>query len=414
MQFPNVIAQTHLLQQLQQMEANNRLSHAILLVGKEGCGALPIAVNFAQNLVSRALPSRTVAAGSAPAVADLFGGLTALPSSDASDTTSTQAEPLTIDGAAAVLQHPDLHFSYPVVPKKAGDAPLATDYIKEWREFFKLNPYGNVFDWLQFINAENRQGNITADECNEITRKLSMKAFKATCKVLVMWMPEFLGKEGNKLLKLIEEPPPDTLFLLVAENEEQVLPTIVSRCQVIRVLPLSDADVETALVQRCQLTPQAASQIALVCEGNYREALQLMQHNEEDWNSLLRDWLNAALLKGPQAFKRFDMQTKIVAQLAELGREKQKQLLRYFLQLIEQCLRLRLMGEQSVALPEAEKAFALRLNKMSGLSTQRAIATELEQAIYYIERNANPKMLFQALTLKLRSIVLDKTILLTA
>ncbi|TAD85821.1 MAG: hypothetical protein EAY75_10255 [Bacteroidetes bacterium] len=108
------------------------------------------------------------------------------------------------------------------------------------------------------------------------------------------------------------------------------------------------------------------------------------------------------------------MQNKVVGLLAELGREKQKQLLRYFLQLIEQSLRLRLLGEQTVALPEAEKEFALRLNKMSGLSTQRAIATELDQAIYYIERNANPKMLFQALTLKLRSIVLDKSILLTS
>ncbi|TAD82454.1 MAG: hypothetical protein EAY75_16435, partial [Bacteroidetes bacterium] len=231
--FPDVIGQQQIQQQLKNLVDHNRLSHAMLFIGKEGSGALPIAVNFAQNLVSRALPSHRPPATSAPAVADLFGGFTALPADDPNPT----ASPATtgIDSAAAVLQHPDLHFAYPVIPKKSGDVPLSTDYIKEWREFYKLNPYGNSFDWLQFINAENKQGNITADECNDITRKLSMKAFKATCKVLVMWMPEFLGKEGNKLLKLIEEPPPDTLFLLVAENEEQILPTIISRCQVIRV-----------------------------------------------------------------------------------------------------------------------------------------------------------------------------------
>jgi DNA polymerase-3 subunit delta' len=156
-------------------------------------------------------------------VEDLFGGFTAIPQEP------PENDQPVFDPAAEQLLHPDLHFSYPVVPKKSGDKPIATDYVKEWREFYKLMPYGNVFDWLQFINAENKQGNITSEECNDIIRKLSLKAFQAPCKVLVMWMPEYLGKEGNKLLKLIEEPPPDTVFLLVAENEDQLLPTIVSR-----------------------------------------------------------------------------------------------------------------------------------------------------------------------------------------
>ncbi len=402
--FNNVIGQEAIKQQLLDLEASNRLSHAILFLGKEGSGTLALAIGFAQYLITS--PAAAQPAGEM--VADLFGGFTALPPAQ------EPAEKTAIDSMAQDLIHPDLHFSYPVIPKKSGDKPVATEYIKEWREFYKMMPYGNVFDWLQFINAENKQGNITAEECNDIIRKLSLKAFQAPYKILVMWMPEYLGKEGNKLLKLIEEPPPDTLFLLVAENEDQVLPTIVSRCQLIRVPPLEEADIEKELISRSNLPQEQARQVALVCEGNYREALQLVQDNNEDWNSLLKDWLNASLFKGATAHKRFEMQNKIVAQLAELGREKQKQLLRYFLQLLEQSIRLRLIGEEHLNLPPAEKEFALKLNRMSGISTQKAMTDELERSIYYIERNAHAKMLFHALTLKLRSIVLDKTVLLAS
>jgi DNA polymerase-3 subunit delta' len=397
--FPQVIGQEALQQQLADMKSKNRLSHAILFLGKEGSGALPLAVNFAQQLVSAQRP--------APVVEDLFGGFSAIPQEP------PETPPASIDPNAEQLVHPDLHFSYPVVPRKAGDKPVATDYIREWREFFKMMPYGNVFDWLQFITKENKQGNITAEECNDIIRKLSLKAFQAPCKVLVMWMPEYLGNEGNKLLKLIEEPPPDTVFLLVAENEDRLLPTIVSRCQVIRVLPLAAEKIEAALVSKSGVAPEQARQVALVADGNYREALQLLQHNQEDWDSLLKDWLNAALMKGATEFQRFSLQAKIVDQLAALGREKQKQLLRYFLELLGLSVRIRVLGAENLNLPVNEKEFAIKLNKISGISTQQAMSRELENAIYFVERNANAKMLFHALTLKLRSIVLDKSVIIS-
>ncbi len=405
--FPDVIGQHETQQHLLDLVAHNRLSHALLLVGKEGSGLLPLAMNFGQYVVS--MPAEKASA--APA-ADLFGGGTDLFGAPVAPA-SPEPHPGGIDPLAAQLQHPDLHFSYPVLPKKTGDKPVSTDYISEFREFYKLMPYGSGFDWLQFINAENRQGNITAEECNDIIRKLSLKTFKARYKVLVMWLPEYLGNEGNKLLKLIEEPPVDTLFILATENESQLLGTIVSRCQVIRVPPLTGEDIEQALISRCGADPDTARQLALVCEGNYHEAQQLLQHNEDDLNGLLRDWLNASLLKGPKAHERFDLQNKFVTAASQLGRERQKQLLRYFIQLIEQSIRLRLIGEDKLHLPPAEKDFALRLNKFSGLGQQKALADELEKAIYYIERNANAKMLFQALTLKIRAIVMEKTIFLT-
>ena len=307
---------------------------------------------------------------------------------------------------AAQLIHPDLHFSYPVVTKKPGDKPTSADYLSEWREFIKLYPYGNVYDWLQFIGAENRQGNITAEECNDIIRKLNLKSFESAYKVLVMWMPEYLGKEGNKLLKLIEEPPANTLFILVAENEEQILPTILSRCQLVRVPALEQDVIAGALVARAQVEPARASQIAAIADGNYREALQLMQHAEEDWQSLLREWLNATLRNGPVA------QIKFTEEISKLGREKQKQFLKYFVHLIEQSIRIRIMGPERVQMADHEKDFAQRINKIASVSQQEAMANALDKAAYYVERNANPKMLFQALTIRLYHIIQHKTLIL--
>ncbi|MCP9032883.1 hypothetical protein NKJ21_27570, partial [Klebsiella sp. SWET4] len=208
MQFKDVIGLQDVKQHLTEMVRQNRLSHALLFLGKEGNGALPLALAFAQYVVSQPQAS--------PVVEDLFGEFTAL------ETVPSFIHPNEIQSQksfqrAEQLIHPDLHFSYPVIPKKSGDKPVSTDYINDWREFIKLMPYGNVYDWLQFIGAENKQGNITAEECNDIMRKLSLKSFESEYKVLVLWMPEYLGKEGNKLLKLIEEPPPNTLFILVAE-----------------------------------------------------------------------------------------------------------------------------------------------------------------------------------------------------
>lgn len=397
MLFKEVIGQGATKQHLAEMVEQNRLSHALLFLGKEGSGALPIALAFAQYVVSLPKPS--------PVVEDLFGGMTALepalsfihPDEIASQPAFQRAEQLI---------HPDLHFSFPVIPKKPGDKPTSADYIAEWREFIKSYPYGNVYDWLQFIGAENKQGNITAEECNDIIRQLSLKSFESEYKVLLLWMPEYLGKEGNKLLKLIEEPPPNTLFILVAENDGQILPTILSRCQLVKISSLENSEVEQALITKAKANPETARQVAGICGGNYREALQLLQHADEDWQSLLREWLNATLKGGPVA------QVKFVEELSKLGREKQKQFLRYFNHLLEQSIRIKVLGADRLIIGDKEKDFAQRLNKIASVSQQQAIIEELDKASYYIERNANAKMLFQALTIKLYHIIQDKTLIL--
>lgn len=397
MLFSEVIGHAATKQHLAEMVEQNRLSHALIFLAKEGSGGLPLALAFAQYVVS--LPP------DAPVVEDLFGGMTALAPTPAYIHPDQIAEQPAFQRAHQLL-HPDLHFTFPVIPKKPGDKPVSADYIEEWRSFLQTYPYGNVYDWLQSIGAENKQGNITSDECNQINRQLSLKSFESKYKVLLLWMPEYLGKEGNKLLKLIEEPPPNTLFILVAENEELILPTILSRCQLVRVPALEDEDIEQALITRSKATPEVAKQITAICEGNYREALHLLQHADEDWNSLLREWLNAMLKNGPAA------QVKFVEEISKLGREKQKQFLRYFNHLLEQSIRIRVLGEENIKQGETEKDFAKRLNKIVSVSQQEAIIEELDKASYYIERNANAKMLFHALTIKLYHIIQNKTLIL--
>jgi DNA polymerase-3 subunit delta' len=392
-----VIGQEKLQQQLVEMVQHQRLSHAILMIGPEGSGALPLAIAFAQYIVS--IPRET------EAVEDLFGAPAekniskAIPGPD-------EIEQLASYQRASSLMHPDLHFSFPSITEKPGQKNLSSNHIEAWREFINGYPYGNVFDWLQFIKADNKQGNISADECNEIIKKLSFKSFESNYKVLVMWMPEYLGKEGNKLLKLIEEPPANTIFILVAGSEENILPTILSRCQLIRVPRLSSESIEKALIERAKIAPEKAAQVSLMADGNYREALHLLQHSDADFLAQIREWLNAILKNGPVA------QAKWVEETSKMGREPQKQFLKYFNHLLEQSIRLKVLGKDLHLDPDL-KDFALRINKIAGVGQLEAMIQELDKAVYYIERNANPKMLFMALGIKFYHIIQNKTLILT-
>ncbi len=403
MQFENIIGQKDTKEHLVQMVQHNRLSHALLFLGKEGSGALSLAMAFAQYIVCEKVNGKNTAA----AEPSLFGDEAAplkpnSPSGDGGDSCGVCAA----CNKAAQLIHPDIHFSYPVIPKKSGDKPVSTDYIKEWREFVAIQPYGNVFDWLQFIGAENKQGNITAEECNDINRKISLKSFESEYKILIIWMPEYLTKNGNKLLKLIEEPPPNTLFVLVAESEEQILPTILSRTQLVKIPLLSNNEVEVALELRAGVKIDKARQIAIMSEGNYREALHLLQHEEDDWQATLREWLNLV------AKKNLAGQVKWIDDMSKQGREKQKQFIKYFTHLLEMAIRLRIMGNNNQVEPSNETDFAMRLNKLCGIGQQEAIIEELDKASYYIERNANGKMLFHALSIKLHHIISNNSLIL--
>jgi DNA polymerase-3 subunit delta' len=404
MQFTDIPGQQPVKDQLVSLVLQNRLSHALLFLGKEGSGALRLALAFAQYIVCASSKS------SVAKDASLFEEVSS-PSIAKAAYDSCGVCPACIK--ANKLIHPDIHFSFPVITKRPGEVPVSADYITKWREFVVEHPYGNVYDWLQFISAENKQGNITAKECEDIAHKLSLKSFESQFKILVMWMPEFLGKEGNKLLKLIEEPPPDTLFIFVAEDEESILPTILSRTQLVKIPYLSSNEIEEALITNEEIDEDRATRIARICSGNYREALQMLQHSEEDWQAKAREWLNAVVRNGPIA------QVKWIDEISKLGREKQKQFLRYFIHLLQQAVKLRVYENASIPgnlltnyIDEKDIDFASRFNKLCGLEAQEAIITELDKATYYIERNAHPKMLFHALTIRLYHIIKDNSVIL--
>jgi len=409
MQFNQVIADNQTKNRLKELVQKNRLSHALLFMGREGSGALPLAIAFAQYVLcekGNAKPDKSTVS--------LFG-------EEETEQAATWLEDSCGQCSSCIkasqLIHPDLHFSYPALKRDSNHKQvLSTDYITEWRQFIQQYPYNNVADWIDFLkdnsklkidSPANKQGNITVFECDDISHKLSLKSFESDYKILIMWMPEFLGKEGNKLLKLIEEPPPDTLFIFVAEDENAILPTILSRTELIKVPSLSNVEVEGALIKNHQLAAEKAAEIAAVAEGNFREALQLLQAPEEDLQAQIREWLNIILKSNVASHLKW------LDEINKLGREKQKQFLKYFIHLLEQGIRAAYLDEENIGMiPENQRDFAFRINKICGTDAQEAIVKELDNAVYYIERNAHAKMLFHALTIRFFHIIKDNSLLL--
>ena len=408
MQFKDIIGQHEIKKKLTQLYQQNRLSHALLFLGKEGNGSLSLARAFTQYIVCEKVNGKSSSLENGPS---LFGEEQPIQQ----DTENDSCGICTACQKASKLVHPDIHYSYPAVTKKSGDKLLSSDYAVEWRSFLANQPYGNTYDWLQFINAENKQGNISAHECNDINRKLSLKSFESEYKFLIMWMPEYLQNEGNKLLKLVEEPPPNTIFIFVAENESLILPTILSRTQLIKIPLLQNNDIEEALQSKEKTDPVVAHQISSMSEGNYREALQQLQHADDNWEVLLRDWLNTIIKTGPAA------QVKWIEEVSKLGREKQKQFLKYFMHLLEYAIRIRTLGavnpNETNDYSEGQQTsidFSSRFNKLCDISQQEAIIKELDTATYHIERNANAKILFHALTIRLYHIISNKSVILVS
>ncbi len=301
--------------------------------------------------------------------------------------------------------HPDIHYSYPTITRTGIEKPVCTDFIEEWRNFNQENPFGNVYDWLQTLDAENKQGNITAHECEDIIHKLNLKSFESGYKILIQWMPEYLGNAGNKLLKLIEEPPAQTLFILVAEDESKILPTILSRTQLIKINRVATNDVLSWLIETKQVPREKANSIAPLAQGNLRDAMQMLHHGEENWQELLREWLNAILKNGPAA------QVKWVDEISKIGREKQKQFIAYLIHLLSISIRIS-NNEIPHDIAENEIDFSQRLLKLADTPQIQSMVEELDKSIYYIERNANPKMLFMALSIKFYHIIKDKMVIL--
>ena len=354
----NVLGQHRAKSFLSQLQFSGRVPHALLFAGQTGWGTLALAVEFAQWLLCEAGED-----------AKQHGG----PCGRCNACRKT-----------AQFIHPDLHFSYPVIGANA----VSSTFLNEWRSALAENPYLDANTWLQRLGADNKQGNITKDECNAILKKLGLKAFEGRYKILLMWLPEYLGKEGNRLLKLIEEPPEQTVFLLVTENAELILPTILSRCQLVKTDPLSDADITAGLQENRQIDANRAQQIAFLSGGDFQQALQLADNPENDDAAFLLDWLRKCwrgngieLVKWTENF-------------AKLGRENQKQFLYYGLYFLRELLAMVVSKNPNARLRPEELQTAQNMAAVLNFEKIAQMVNIVNDNVYYIERNANPKILF--------------------
>jgi DNA polymerase III subunit delta' len=366
MLFEAVIGQAQPKALFRQMVRADRLPHALLLLAAPGSGGLALALALAQFLLCEHPTEKEEACG-----------------------TCTHCR------KAAKLIHPDLHFSFPTV----GTNVISDNLLPKWRTAIAENPYLEINDWLQHIEADNKQGNINKEECLSIIRKLSLKSFESPRKIMVLWLPEYLGIEGNRLLKLIEEPPDQTVFLLVAENQELILNTILSRCQLVKINALSDEEVTAGLMDRKGLDESSAQAIAQLAVGNFNDALKMASQEENDQALRFLEWMRCCYKGLPLEMSGW------VDNFAGLGRENQKHFLRYALHFWREFLVLKTIGEAAVRLREREKQTAIGMAKVVGMEQLAAIVRLLDDCSLHVERNAHPKILFLDTSIQIHHII---------
>ena len=367
MQFKQIVGQGAIKQRLINSVTENRVSHAQLFLGPGGSGSLPLAVAYAQYL---------------------------------------SCEDKQVDDSCGVcsscrkyqkLMHPDLHFSYPFFAKHKDDTAIT--FIEQWREAFIANPYLSLDTWRGYLDAENKQANINIAECHQIIKKLSFKPFESAYKILILWLPEYLDKTGNSLLKIIEEPQPNTLFILVAQNQDQILNTILSRTQLIKIPALSYAEIKDHLIASHNQTEDAAAEIAYLSNGNLTDAFSMLQQENKGYHNLFVQWLRLCFgNKGIEVMAFVD-------QLSKMGRENQKNFLRYGINFIRECCLLLSGAGQLVHLPAQELETAQKMTNVMNINQSQNIVAELEKAHYHVERNANPKILFLDVSLQIIKIL---------
>lgn len=369
MLFHQIIGQEHIKKHLQTSAENGRIPHAQLFVGKEGSSTLPMAIAYAQHILCNF--------------------------SDNADACNLKCEK---------LQHPDLHFAFPVTTNDSVKKhPISDLFLEDWREFIKTQPYGSLFNWLRHIGVENKQGLIGVDEAEAIVKKLQLKSYEGGFKVMIIWMAEKMNiAAANKLLKLIEEPPEKTIFLLVTENEEQIIKTITSRCQALHFPALSEQDIAQALLEREQVSESEAIKIAHQAEGNYNKAIHLLHQDSKDL--VFEEWFVAWIRTAFKAKGNATVVQQLVAwsdTVAKSGRETQKQFLHYCLQFFRQALLLNYKSSDLVFM-ETQTGFDLsKFAPFVHADNILDIQKELDDAIYHIERNGNAKIIFLDLSMKL-------------
>ena len=370
MTFSEVIGQQEAQERLKQMAESGHLPHALMFCGPQGSGKMALATAFACYLLDNGTPS-------AKAMLEK-------------------------------LEHPDLHFTYPTIklPSMGSDhKPISDDFAKEWHELMMQGPYFTMDEWMQAMGGENQQAIITAGESDELVRKLSLKSSQGGYKICVVWLPERMNIEcANKLLKLIEEPPQQTVFIMVCEEPDKLLETIRSRVQVIDIRKTSNEDIQKALVERRGIDEEAARRISRLANGNWLKALEELQVGSE--NELFLD-MYIMLMRLAYQRKIKDMQ-KWSEQMAGMGREKQKRWLTFFLRMTRENFMYNFQNEELIYMTQKEEDFARNFARFVNENNVLPISDLTNLAIRDIGQNANAKIVFFDFALQMIVLLLHK------
>jgi len=371
MNFARIPGHQEIIEKLIRSVKENRVSHAQIFTGPEGCSSLAVALAFAQYVSCE--------------------------NRQANDSCGTCKSCIKYEK----LIHPDLHFVYPVIKKKgSNDEPVSDDYLPQWREFITDSPFRSINDWFGMIGSqETGQGMIYTAESSEIIRKLSLKPYESEFKIMIIWLPEKMNQTAaNKLLKLVEEPPEKTLFLMVSDEPDKILPTILSRCQLVKIPAFKNDEIKSYLRNILGATEKEADEIARLSQGNLLRAIRIHGKNEatiqnlENFRTLMR-----------HAWKR-DIAAMIewADKMASTGRETQKNFLEYSLQLLRENLMLSLNQhpKELVFLSEEESQFSEKFHPYINTGNCSKLAEEFNTAALHIEANGYAKLVFLDLALK--------------
>jgi DNA polymerase-3 subunit delta' len=353
---------------------HERIAHAQLFVGPTGSGVLPLAIAYARNILSR---------------------------------NSREHVHAQIDK----LMHPDLHFSFPVASTpSSGSKPTSDLFLKEWRDFVLNDSYGGLHDWYATSGIEKKNAEIRVVEAQLIMKKLSLKSYEGGSKILIVWAADKMNTEAaNKLLKIIEEPPKDTVILLIAEDEDRIINTIKSRCQILHIPKLSSIDITNGLIKRYRIDEQQATLLARQSDGSFQKAIQLVKESSEDleFEQWFITWVRTAFQAKTKPTAINDL-LEWALQIASLNRETQKRFLHYCQEFFRQGMLLNYKAAPAVYLSPKP---GFELSKFAPFITGNRmieISKQIEEATYHIDRNANGKVVLTDLAIGLTRILHSK------
>ncbi|MGC1390326.1 MAG: DNA polymerase III subunit delta [Bacteroidales bacterium] len=369
MNFSQIPGQKEIKAKLLRSVKEERVSHAQLFAGPEGCGSMALALAYARYI---SCENRT--------------------DFDSCGTCKSCVK-------YEKIIHPDLHFVFPVIKGKKASDPVSDNYLVEWREFLKRSPYFSLNNWMDSIEVGNAQGMIFASEASEIIKKLSLKTFESDFKIMIIWLPEKMHQAtANKLLKMIEEPPEKTLFLLVSDEPDKVIPTILSRCQLVKIPSFKSSDIEKYLFERFKIAGEKAEDISRVSNGNITRAIELCENEDSSLANLERF----------KSLMRFAWKRDILSiinwseEIATTGREAQKNFISFSMRILRENLMLSLDQQKNslVFLTGEEATFSGNFHPFINENNIYPLIEEFNLVYSHIESNGNAKIIFLDLALK--------------